>query len=381
MEKIYNFLGIGKRYRKLAYSLFLFLFLATQSHANPRARDFMNPVAFTKAYPFMNNSMRTNLNPGVIPGQQMRGGNTIGTVARAAVGQAGDSRQVVARGTPNAARAAAMPQSMQPMVRNNITASAATAQGIPISDPRRVQQRAPGHGANVARAATAQGGGFQPIAPISAQMPGQDSRQVVSRATGGRGQANQIQGGDRGQNTGLHRAATNLQQNQVVSIPAGRCLTDYMACMDQFCERPNTPWNRCFCSSRWAQIDARYQDAIQNLVYEITQLRATGGPIDRAAMDAYWHARIGQHTGTDVWANLDAALDIDWSTTANRAAGANAFLTGHEFCVQHLRGCAHMSANLRDAYRSAIARDCAVYEGALQRLYTTAQSVVNSFSD
>jgi len=49
--------------------------------------------------------------------------------------------------------------------------------------------------------------------------------------------------------------------------------------------------------------------------------------------------------------------------------------------VQHLRGCYYMAANMRDAYRSEIARDCAAYESSLQRLQRAIESLVESYNE
>ena len=78
---------------------------------------------------------------------------------------------------------------------------------------------------------------------------------------------------------------------------------------------------------------------------------------------------------------LDNALNINWAGMESRVRGQNAFATGHEYCVQHLRGCYYMAGNLRDAYRSEIARDCAEYEQSLMTLKSVAETVVESYND
>lgn len=90
---------------------------------------------------------------------------------------------------------------------------------------------------------------------------------------------------------------------------------------------------------------------------------------------------IGKYTGDNSWVNLDNALNINWASMESRVRGAQAFATGHEYCVQHLRGCAYIASNLRDAYRSEIARDCASYESGLIKIKNTAESVVEAYSD
>lgn len=98
-------------------------------------------------------------------------------------------------------------------------------------------------------------------------------------------------------------------------------------------------------------------------------------------MDEYWEDVVNQYTGTNSWANLEEALDIDWASTESTVRGQQAFAMGHQYCVQHLRGCAYMQTNLRDAYRSEIARDCAAYESSLQILENVAESVAQAYKN
>ena len=97
-----------------------------------------------------------------------------------------------------------------------------------------------------------------------------------------------------------------------------------------------------------------------------------------AEMDEYWMDTVGKYRGENSWTNLDNALDIDWASTESRVRGQTAFTTGHEYCVQHLRGCYYMAANMRDVYRSEIARDCAAYESYLQTIKNAADSIVGA---
>ena len=65
--------------------------------------------------------------------------------------------------------------------------------------------------------------------------------------------------------------------------------------------------------------------------------------------------------------DIDNALNIKWADMESRVRGQNAFATGHQYCVNHLRSCSSMSSNMRDAYKSEISRDCAAYESSLQK--------------
>ena len=39
-----------------------------------------------------------------------------------------------------------------------------------------------------------------------------------------------------------------------------RCMADYKECMEDYCKREDTAYNRCYCSAKLAQIDAKYQN-------------------------------------------------------------------------------------------------------------------------
>ncbi|MBQ4130020.1 MAG: hypothetical protein IJD69_01435 [Alphaproteobacteria bacterium] len=281
-------------------------------------------------YPYMNNQMRTNLNPGV---SATLSSNPIDTVVKTTKLSTG--RRVVPR--TNASRAAATGT-------NTYGTSARAATSTPTK------------------------------------------RNVVARRGNLRGNQQQtiIQNSntDRSHPTYTNRNASEpvISTTATEKVSSTRCLADYSACMNDYCERPNTAYNRCYCSTRLSQIDSEYQTSINNLINKILTMRATNHWTD-AEMNEYWMNTIGKYSGENTWANLENALDIDWASTESRVRGQTAFVTGHEYCVQHLRGCSYMATNLRDAYRSEIARDCSTYEQSLQRLKTVAESIAESYSE
>lgn len=148
--------------------------------------------------------------------------------------------------------------------------------------------------------------------------------------------------------------------------------------MDGYCVRENTAYNRCYCSAKLSQIDAQYQPEIDSLIKQILTMRGTNRWTE-AEMNEYWMSVVGKYRGENSWTNLDNALNIDWASLESRARGQNAFVTGHDYCMQHLQGCFYMAANLRDIYRSDIARDCSTYEKSLQKLKNAAESIVEAY--
>ncbi|MBR3510686.1 MAG: hypothetical protein IKN73_01335 [Alphaproteobacteria bacterium] len=173
---------------------------------------------------------------------------------------------------------------------------------------------------------------------------------------------------------------TNKTSSSKTAISSQRCFSDYKECMESFCEREDAPYNRCYCSAKLAQIDSKYQNKIDNLMQQIIKLKYNVDATDEEIKE-YWDETIGSYTGDNPWVNIDNALNIDWSTTESRVRGQNAFVTGHKYCVNHLKACYSMASNMRDAYKSEIARDCEVYEKSLQRIQSAAESVIENYDD
>ena len=178
------------------------------------------------------------------------------------------------------------------------------------------------------------------------------------------------------------RAATstaNYSNPQKVS--SQRCFADYKECMEGYCQREDTPYNRCYCSARLSQIDAKYQNKIDSLIQQIVKLKYNNPDATSEEIKEYWDQTICIYTNDNPWVNIDNALNIEWADSQSRVRGQNAFNTGHEYCIQHLRACYYMASNMRDAYKSEISRDCETYEKSLQRIQNAAESVIESYTD
>ena len=158
------------------------------------------------------------------------------------------------------------------------------------------------------------------------------------------------------------RTTTNNITATGGAVSSQRCFADYKECMENYCQREDTPYNRCYCSAKLAQIDAKYQNKIDELIQTITRLQYGNNSVSSEEIREYWNQKIGVYSNEDPWVNIDNALNIEWADMQSRVRGQNAFNTGHEYCVQHLRACYYMANNLRDAYKSEIARDCETYE-------------------
>lgn len=300
--------------------------LINDANAAPAASAYIKPDTYNYMYPYMNNQMRTDLNPGVMPNQNT---NPMDIVVRTT--QMGNARRVVARPT-NTARVATTTQ------------------------PQRGLRQRP----NTARTS---------LNPTARQNVSTDRRPPL------------VQNNGRPDDAGYYRTINDPNarlQSTEPRVSSVRCLADYTTCMDNYCKRENTPYNRCYCSAKLSQIDSTYQPTIDALITEILKLKNTATWTD-AEMNEYWDQMVGRHTGDNSWINIDNALNIDWASMDSRVRGQTAFNTGHEYCVQHLRGCGYMLTNLRDAYRSEITRDCATYEQALQKIKNAAESIVESY--
>lgn len=339
---IQNMLGKLKIFAILSTLILIGKFaLAATSPSN-----YMSANSYNNLYPYMNNTMRTQLNPGTTPSASNAQINVLtrtkstGNTARNVV-----PRTVTARSATN----------------NNATARAATTTGVQS-----------GNTANTARVATS-------TRNINTQNT---NRRVVARSgtttTNVQPAASRASRGDMSVQNQRATNATTLYDNGTVSISSARCMADYIDCMNDYCEREDAAYNRCYCSSKLAQIDATYQPEIDRLIKEILTLKGTNNWTEEE-MNEYWMEMIGKYTGDNSWVNLDEALDIDWSSTESRVRGQQAFVTGHSYCVQHLRGCSYMATNMRDAYRSEISRDCATYENSLKRIKNAAESIVEAY--
>lgn len=306
--------------------------------------------------------MRTNLNPGTNPSQSnahinvlTRTSGPVNTTKRGVVPRRASTTTATARSATSASP----------------TATAAASRGVS-------QRRTSGTSTN-ARAAAA----YPQNARVSVYTTNQNSnsqRRVVARSgTGGVTMHTAARTSRDDGNVSTARQSTSaVYTTEVEPISSARCMADYASCMDGYCKRANTEYNRCYCSAKLAQIDSKYQPEIDSLIKEILSLKTEKHWTDEE-MNEYWMETVGKYTGDNSWENLDQALDIDWASMASSVRGQQAFATGHQYCVQHLRGCAYMQTNMRDAYRSEIARDCTAYESSLQKLKNAAESIVESY--
>lgn len=317
--------------RKILFILYVFIFIAQDANAatNFTPKRFNTVTSHNDVYPYILNNAKPSSN-------KKTSSNTNNSVSASPVGK----RTVVQR--KNNARAAT-------------NSSATTKPSATTSPTRRVVQRT-----NTARAAKK----TQPtrVTQTKKTISTRTSTPLRARTT---------------TNSRVINATTSSSTEKVSS---SRCLADYKECMEMYCQREDTAYNRCYCSAKLAQIDSQYQNKIDSLIQQIVKLQyntdATSDEIKE-----YWDKTVGSYTGTNPWVNIDNALNIEWADTQSRIRGQNAFNTGHEYCVQNLRACSYMAMNLRDSYKSEIARDCDTYEKSLQKIQEAAESVIESYND
>ncbi|MBO4700963.1 MAG: hypothetical protein J5620_04440 [Alphaproteobacteria bacterium] len=309
--------------------LYLFVFILTAPCAVAatagRVSKYVDQQSYAYMYPYLNNKMRTAMNPGTT------------------VSMTNNPIDVVVRTKPMAEPRRVVPRTQKSTNTNSARAATNTTSQ---QTTRRVVQRT----ANTsARAATSVSTTARAVSP-------------------------------RGARSDTSRTAETTTTITTEPVSSTRCLADYTTCMNGYCMRENTAYNRCFCSAKLSQIDATYQPQISDLIVQIINLMG-GGTWTPEEMNEYWMELVGQYAGENSWVNLDNALNIDWPEPEERMRGQNAFLTGHQYCIQHLRACAYMSSNLRDAYRSQISRDCATYEQAMERIKNAAEAMVEYYSE
>lgn len=334
--------------------------ISAVANATTRASNYVSANTYNNLYPYMNNTMRTQLNPGVTPSQS---GAQINTLVRTNTSNA-TTRNVVPRSatsTNNTASArSGVPTQMARAATNTNTNGTTTTRGVSARSATNIGNATARSASNAASASR------RVVARV-----GTTSNTTTAPAT------TRSSRGDASTTTTITSTDTVRYTSTGEAVSSARCMADYINCMNGYCQREDTDYNRCYCSAKLAQIDAMYKSDIDNLIKQLIVAQGTNKWTD-AEMDAYWQQMVVQYTGSNSWKNLDDALDIDWSSMASSVRGQQAFATGHSYCVQHLRNCAYMQTNLRDAYRSEIARDCAAYETTLQNMKTILESLIKA---
>ncbi len=319
------------------FACFIALFCAAHdAGAATRDAQLTNTTGYNYnyMYPYMNNQMRTNLNPGVTTSQSLSPINTVVKTTKM-----GADRRVVPRPQP-ASRTATTTQR------------------------RTTQQITPARAARVGVMPSANTTGRRVVARSGVSGTPARARNTTKRTNN---------------NETYYNNQKKYYSESSERMSSARCLADYTKCMNGYCERANTAYNRCYCSSKLSQIDAKYQNKIDSLITQIMTLKSANQWSD-SEMNEYWMDNVGKYYGDNSWTNIDNALSgINWTDLDSRVRGQNAFATGHQYCSQHLTGCYYMATNLRDAYRSEISHDCATYEQYLYTIQSAAESIVESY--
>lgn len=345
--KLFTIIPMVRNIKFLAF--FIGLMYSSSTLATTSPSNYISANTYNNLYPYMNNTMKTNLNPGTNPTQSNA---QINVLTRTKTNNS-NTRNVVPRTN---ARVATTTLSSANVPTRNVSSStntSTTSTRANTSTRNNSSQTTTTQRNVVARSGTS-------TIKMKAATTTRSSR------------------GDASTSSNLTSSGSVTYNSTTQSIPSSRCMADYIECMNGYCERENSAYNRCYCSSKLAQIDSQYQTEIDNLIKEIIKLQGTNN-WSEDEMNEYWMEIIGTHTGDNSWVNLENALDIDWASTESRVRGQQAFTIGHEYCVQHLKGCAYMANNMRDAYRSEISRDCATYESSLLRIKNAAESIVESY--
>lgn len=272
--------------------------------------------------------------------------------------QVSSDKKITSNNTINANSSA--PIGKRNVVRRKTNARAATTTTTNNATPTQPRRIVPRNNAATVRAA-------QKTAPAIRNVGGRGSSNTIVRS------ATPV----RVRSTNTRTTSTSTSNERVSSA---RCFSDYKECMEMYCMREDTAYNRCYCSAKLAQIDSKYQNKIDYLIQEIVRLKYNTDATSEEIAE-YWDKTVGTYTQTNPWVNIDNALNIDWADTQSRIRGQNAFNTGHEYCVNNLRACSYMASNLRDAYKSEISRDCETYERGLQKIQMAAESVIESYKN
>ena len=198
--------------------LFVQVALAATSPAN-----YMSANSYNNLYPYMNNTMRTSLNPGTTPSQSNA---QINVLTRTKQATNTTTRKVVPRTATT-----------QTTARSATTGTSVRSASTPTTANTNSNARA---AANTAMAAR--------------NNSTTSSRRVVARS--GTTTNNTMQAATR---TSRGDVSTYANQNasgvitydtSTQSIPSSRCMADYIECMNGYCERENAAYNRCYINQK-----------------------------------------------------------------------------------------------------------------------------------
>jgi len=336
---------------------------ALSGNVSPNASNYITPTSFNQMAPFMTNHARERLQPAGTARATDTTSVWTRNIRTANVTPASD----FAKGKSDSAQFAA-----------NRARPAMQSQGSQsTTQQRRVVARA---GTNTARSATpgtlVSSSTARSAAP-QAHSGGQrsDQRRVVARSA-------------RGENANFHQyQQANITGHDGRRFSAEQCLADYSRCMDGYCKRENASYNRCYCSQRLAQIDAAYQPVIRDALNRLAVLENGGAEFPNGGMtdeelEEFWGETFAGAGWGNTMASLNATFaELEATNMESRIRGQNAFATGHDYCMQHIQGCFYAAQNLRNVYRSEIAKDCAAYENHLNLMKRLADSAISKLSE
>ena len=340
-------------FRHLAvFAVFFGLFIAFNGDAKSAASDYINSATYNNMQPFMNQKMRSSLRTSSSDSAL----DTSSTFTRSAVGSGN---------TPvsSMARSGSTTTSQRKVVaRGGSTARSATVGNSGTTSQRRV----------IARSATNIGS--------SSSYRTTPSRTSAITTTSGRTVSARSSRGDSSLTSDRSDSEITFSTVSSTSVSPAQCLADYRTCMNGYCEREDAPYNKCYCSADLATIETTLRPEVENILQQLIIIK-NGGMLSSGMSDAeleeLWQDTFYTFTGTNDMSSLNTALDIEWPDEDSNMRGQNAFTIGHEYCVQHLKGCAYMASNLRDAYRSEISRDCTTYETYLNNIKIAGEAVIS----
>ncbi|MDR0449583.1 MAG: hypothetical protein LBG89_03975 [Rickettsiales bacterium] len=232
----------------------------------------------------------------------------------------------------------------------------AQARSAAAAAPRRMVPRS--GAASAARSATAAPANTKQAGASRRVVPRQQNNTAVNKARAAQAKANTAMTSARsGAVVGSAGIAPSGQVNSSRVIPASnlvetgsdtsltQCMSEYKKCMDSYCHRPNTKWDRCYCSPRMAQLDGQFQPKIEKAERLLVALSISGKNAD--------------------YADLAAGIEFDWASAETRIQGQEAFTTAARVCNERLRPCFSVAGQLVNLYRSEMNKDCQRYEANL----------------
>ncbi|MDR2685276.1 MAG: hypothetical protein LBB23_00695 [Rickettsiales bacterium] len=326
------------------------------------AADFVSPESYNYMQPYLNAGMMRQLSPDrtMMQNQTTQFKRKVMPRSYNSAARSAAAPDVAAASATLQARGAGfdLPQTVQTTrgsvgaARNSTPQDRQMRNGIPGSDMEGLTLTPQWADPKLARAADINAG-------IQAGGLTSTGRRITARGghnTGAARSATVQTGGRLTPNAGSVPLA---QTTGASEVSLSQCMADYKKCMDGYCSRPASKYDRCYCSAKLAQLDAKFQPQIEMAQKKLAVLSVSGK--------------------VDDWSATDAGNVFDWAGTEATIKGQEAYLAGNNVCSKRMYGCYYAASQLTNLYRSEMSKSCKAYENYLTAFLNSLEAQVANY--